>query len=64
MQNIVIIEVGSYATSHERAAAYKLVTACPVHLPFVQDRALTSLLDSTRVLILDEADNLLDMGFR
>ncbi|GLC45352.1 hypothetical protein PLESTM_001723500 [Pleodorina starrii] len=28
------------------------------------DRALTSVLDSTRVLVLDEADNLLDMGFR
>ncbi|GIL66839.1 hypothetical protein Vafri_20229 [Volvox africanus] len=28
------------------------------------DRTLTSLLDSTRVLVLDEADNLLDMGFR
>ncbi|PNH08863.1 DEAD-box ATP-dependent RNA helicase 25 [Tetrabaena socialis] len=28
------------------------------------DRHLTSLLDSVRVLVLDEADNLLDMGFR
>ncbi|EFJ48047.1 hypothetical protein VOLCADRAFT_91218 [Volvox carteri f. nagariensis] len=28
------------------------------------DRALTTVLDSTRVLVLDEADNLLDMGFR
>jgi hypothetical protein len=51
-----------------------MCTHTPSHLPthpapapartLTQDPSLNRLLDSVRVLVLDEADNLLDMGFR